>query len=84
MPKAAKAFALGNRMVQRGENFDIPQGQESEFAGLGLIEGEEAAGGEPKIITGPAPLGAVVEGAEPGAAEDADETAERGKRGARK
>ena len=81
MPKAAKQFMVGNRMVARGETFEIPAGEtEAEYAGL--IEGTEAPGGEPRTITGPEPLGGVVgaAGVEPGAAEtqeDVDARAER-------
>lgn len=43
MPKAARDFVLGNRMVSKGEDFEIPAGEESVFEGYGLVEGVEPA-----------------------------------------
>jgi hypothetical protein len=78
MPKAAQDFAVGNRMIRKGEDFEIPQGEEAEYRDGGFIEGE-----------GPhaAPVAGNVDGSpllgDAGATEDADETAKRGKRSAK-
>jgi hypothetical protein len=78
MPRAARDFAIGNRMVKKGEEFTVPQGQEAEFAASGLIEGEEPAQGDAQTVLGPEPLGdAPATEPAPGAAETPEETAAR-------
>lgn len=44
MPTAAQDFVLYNRMVRKGESFEIPAGEtEEQWRGRGLIEGDEPA-----------------------------------------
>lgn len=70
MPKAAKSFVVGNKMVLAGEDFEIPQGEEAEFREGGLIAGEEpqASGVQAQAENAPAgTVGVVPEPLEPGA-----------------
>lgn len=79
MPTASRDFVLGNRMVKKGEDFEIPAGEESDFKGKGLIEGEEGDTAQGQPLTGaetPALAGGAVS-PEPGAHESAEETARR-------
>jgi hypothetical protein len=77
MPNAARDFVLGNRMVRKGEAFEIPEGQASQFEGFGLVEGKEPQPAEAPTGTETPPLGDGAASPEPGAHETAEETEAR-------
>jgi hypothetical protein len=88
MPKAAKEFMVGNRMIAAGEEFEIPPGEENEYRANGLIEGEAPDGATPAAATPAAQAETVTSAATPAApetvagatGEDEDESKSRKRR----